>query len=91
MEFRKPFWVSIFLKNVPEKRQKIWRDLGIEPRAIDREIATVVHSTHVGCAADIDSLINLLLRTSMADRWQGSMIGTRFSDILFGTPMPVET
>lgn len=91
MEFGKPFGVSIFLKNAPEKRQEIWRDLGIEPRAIDREIATVMHSTHVGCAADIDSLINLSLRTSMADGWQGSMIGTRFSDILFGTPMPVET
>ncbi|MGL5642819.1 MAG: anaerobic carbon-monoxide dehydrogenase catalytic subunit, partial [Paraclostridium sp.] len=35
---------------------------------------------------DIDSLINLSLRTSFADGWGGSMIGTIFSDILFGTP-----
>lgn len=91
MEFGKPYGKSIFLKNAPAKRQEIWKNLGIEPRAIDREIATVMHSTHIGCAADIDSLINLSLRTSMADGWQGSMIGTKFSDIMFGTPTPQET
>ena len=31
------------------------------------------------------------LRTSLADGWAGSMIGTRFSDILFGTPTVRET
>jgi anaerobic carbon-monoxide dehydrogenase catalytic subunit len=91
MEFGKPYGVSVFLKNAPVKRQEIWRKIGIEPRAIDREIATVMHSTHIGCSADIDSLINLSLRTSMADGWQGSMIGTQFSDIMFGTPTPRET
>ncbi|MCR8747007.1 anaerobic carbon-monoxide dehydrogenase catalytic subunit [Romboutsia lituseburensis] len=91
MEFGKPHGVSIFLKNAPKVRQEIWKNIGIEPRAIDREIATVMHSTHVGCSADIDSLINLSLRTSMADGWQGSMIGTRFSDIMFGTPVPTQT
>ena len=73
------------------KDKKVWRKNDIEPRAIDREIATVMHSTHIGCSADIDSLINLSLRTSMADGWQGSMIGTQFSDIMFGTPTPQET
>lgn len=91
MEFGKPYGISIFLKNAPSKRQEIWKELGIEPRAIDREIATVMHSTHIGCCADIDSLINLSLRTSMADGWQGSMIGTKFSDIMFGTPTPQQT
>ena len=91
MEFGKPRGVSIFLKNAPAKRQEVWRKNDIEPRAIDREIATVMHSTHIGCSADIDSLINLSLRTSMADGWQGSMIGTQFSDIMFGTPTPQET
>lgn len=91
MEFGKPHGVSIFLKNAPKVRQEVWKTIGIEPRAIDREIATVMHSTHIGCSADIDSLINLSLRTSMADGWQGSMIGTRFSDIMFGTPMPTQT
>ena len=91
MEFGKPRGVSIFLKNAPAKRQEVWRKNDIQPRAIDREIATVMHSTHIGCSADIDSLINLSLRTSMADGWQGSMIGTQFSDIMFGTPTPQET
>ena len=46
---------------------------------------------HIGCTADIDSLIHMSLRTSLADGWAGSMIGTRFSDILFGTPTVRET
>ena len=75
-----------FLKSAPKQRQEIWKRFGIEPRAIDREIATIMHSTHMGCTADIDSLIHMSMRTSLADGWGGSMIGTIFSDILFGTP-----
>ena len=91
MEFGKPHGVSRFLKNAPKQRQQVWKDYDIEPRAIDREIATIMHSTHIGCTADIDSLIHMSLRTSMADGWAGSMIGTRFSDIMFGTPTPRQT
>ncbi|RDY24139.1 anaerobic carbon-monoxide dehydrogenase catalytic subunit [Romboutsia maritimum] len=91
MEFGKPFGVSRFLKSAPVQRQQVWKDANIEPRAIDREIATIMHSTHVGCTADIDSLIHLSLRTSLSDGWCGSMMGTRLSDILFGTPTPRET
>ena len=91
MEFGKPHGVSRFLKNAPEQRQKVWKDYDIEPRAIDREIATIMHSTHIGCTADIDSLIHMSLRTGMADGWGGSMIGTRFSDIIFGTPTVRQT
>ena len=91
MEFGKPYGVGKFLKNAPKQRQKVWKELGIEPRAIDREIATIMHSTHIGCTADIDSLINMSLRTALADGWAGSMIGTQFSDILFGTPTVRDT
>ncbi len=91
MEFGKPHGVSRFLKNAPKQRQQVWKDYEIEPRAIDREIATIMHSTHIGCTSDLDSLIHMSLRTSMADGWAGSMIGTRFSDILFGTPIPRQT
>ncbi len=91
MEFGKPYGVSRLIKNAPKQRQQVWKDYEIEPRAIDREIATIMHSTHIGCTADIDSLIHMSLRTSMADGWAGSMIGTRFSDILFGTPVPRQT
>jgi carbon-monoxide dehydrogenase catalytic subunit len=91
MEFGKPHGVSRFLKNAPEQRQEVWKKYAIEPRAIDREIATIMHSTHIGCTADIDSLIHMSLRTGMADGWGGSMIGTRFSDIIFGTPTVRQT
>ena len=91
MEFGKPFGVLRFLTNAPQKRQEIWGKYGYEPRAIDREIATVMHSTHVGCAADCESIIDIGIRCSMADGWQGSMIGTQFSDIMFGSPKPVRT
>lgn len=91
MEFGKPFGVSKLLKIAPKVRQELWHKLGIEPRAIDREVATVLHSTHVGCTSDLDSLINMAMRCSMADGWAGSMIGTMLSDVLFGTPKPVHT
>ncbi|WP_270942045.1 anaerobic carbon-monoxide dehydrogenase catalytic subunit [Romboutsia lituseburensis] len=91
MEFGKPHGVSRFLKYAPKQRQEVWKQYAIEPRAIDREIATIMHSTHIGCTADIDSLIHLSLRTSLADGWCGSMMGTRLSDILFGTPTPRRT
>ena len=91
MEFGKPHGTLRFLKNAPKQRQEVWKQYAIEPRAIDREIATIMHSTHIGCTADIDSLIHMSLRTGMADGWGGSMIGTRFSDILFGTPTVRQT
>lgn len=86
MEFGKPHGTLRFLSHAPYQRQDLWKKHNIEPRSIDREIVTIMHSTHMGCTADIDSLINLSLRTSLADGWGGSMIGTIFSDILFGTP-----
>ncbi|MGL6106715.1 anaerobic carbon-monoxide dehydrogenase catalytic subunit [Romboutsia sp.] len=91
MEFGKPHGTLKFLKNAPAPRQQIWKDYKIEPRAIDREIATIMHSTHIGCTGDIDSLIHMCLRTGMADGWGGSMIGTRISDIVFGTPTVRQT
>ena len=71
MEFGKPFGVSKLLKRAPKVRQELWHKLGIEPRAIDREIATVMHSTHIGCTSDLDSLIHMAMRCSMADGWAG--------------------
>ena len=31
------------------------------------------------------------LRSGLSDGWGGSMMGTEFSDVLFGTPKPIET
>lgn len=74
-----------------EERQKVWSDLDIMPRAVDREVVTAMHMTHMGCTADAEALVMQSLRTGLADGWGGSMAGTEMSDILYGTPMPKET
>ncbi|MDO9492179.1 anaerobic carbon-monoxide dehydrogenase catalytic subunit [Acetobacterium sp.] len=85
-EFGKPFGTLRFLKRAPQARQDIWAREKIEPRAIDQEVVTLMHSTHMGCAADYESIFRRGMRTGMSDGWGGSMIGTEFSDILYGTP-----
>lgn len=85
-EFGKPFGTQRFLSRAPEPRQKLWKEKGFEPRAIDREVVTLMHSTHIGCMGDADAILEMSMKTSMADGWGGSMIGTELSDIMFGTP-----
>ena len=91
MEYGKPFGTLRFLSRATEERQKVWNDLGIAPRAVDREIATAMHMTHMGNTADAEALVMQSMRTGMADGWGGSMMGTEFTDILFGTPGVHET
>ena len=91
MEYGKPFGVQRFLKRAPESRQKIWEDQGIEPRAIDREVSQSMHMTHMGCSSLPEALVRQSLRAGLSDGWGGSMMGTEFSDVLFGTPKPVDT
>ena len=74
-----------------QERQDKWNELGILPRAVDREVVTAMHMTHMGCTADPEALVKQALRTGLADGWGGSMAGTEFTDILYGTPMPKET
>ena len=75
-----------FIKRVPEKRRKLWAKLGITPRGVDREIAEMMHRTHMGCDNDAPNTMLHAARTCLADGWAGSMIATEVSDILFGTP-----
>ena len=91
LEYGKPFGVQRFLKRAPEHTQKLWHDAGIEPRAIDREVSTAMHMTHMGCSSLAEALIRQSLRCGLSDGWGGSMMGTEFSDVLFGTPKPVDT
>ncbi len=77
-----------FVKRVPEKRQEIWKKFNVIPRGIDREIAEMMHRTHMGCDNDAVSTLLHSARTALADGWGGSMIGTELSDIIFGTPTP---
>ncbi|HEX9114927.1 MAG TPA: anaerobic carbon-monoxide dehydrogenase catalytic subunit [Anaerolineae bacterium] len=77
-----------YLGTAPQKRQKIWKDLGIAPRGIDREVVEVLHRTHMGDDQDPEHILLSAARTALSDGWGGSMWGTDFSDILFGTPSP---
>lgn len=77
-----------FLCRVPEKRKAIWARLGMTPRGVDREIAEMMHRTHMGCDNDAPNTMIHAARTALADGWGGSMIGTELSDVIFGTPTP---
>ncbi|MFW9947519.1 MAG: anaerobic carbon-monoxide dehydrogenase catalytic subunit [Candidatus Odinarchaeota archaeon] len=80
-----------FAERVPEKRKDLWKNLGIWPRSIDREIVEIMHRTHIGVGAESASLLLHGLRASLSDGWGGSMLATEFSDILWGTPKPKES
>ncbi|MFH0942379.1 MAG: anaerobic carbon-monoxide dehydrogenase catalytic subunit [Chloroflexota bacterium] len=88
-QYRQQEGELVFLKRAPLKRQEIWRREGIAPRGIDREVVELMHRTHMGVDQDYQSLLQQGARTSLADGWGGSMIGTEIQDILFGTPTPV--
>jgi carbon-monoxide dehydrogenase catalytic subunit len=73
----------------PAKRVSRWKDAGIVPRGIDREIVEIMHRTHMGVDTDYRNLIQQGMRCALSDGWGGSMIATELQDILFGTPTPI--
>jgi carbon-monoxide dehydrogenase catalytic subunit len=79
----------VVVNQAPENRQKIWREQGVVPRGIDREVVEALHRTHIGDDQDPEHILNHAIRVSLADGWGGSMIATDVSDILFGTPAPI--
>ncbi len=91
LEYGKPFGTQRFLKRAEAHTQELWHNAGIEPRAIDREVSQSLHMTHMGCSSDPEALIRQSLRAGLSDGWGGSMMGTEFSDVMFGTPKPVDT
>jgi carbon-monoxide dehydrogenase catalytic subunit len=78
-----------YIRRAPEKRQALWRELGIEPRGIDREVVETLHRTHIGNDQDAEHILDHGMRTALADGWGGSMLSTDITDILFGTPVPL--
>ena len=84
MEYGKPFGYQVFTKRAPEHTQEIWDREEIRPRAIDREVSCALHMTHMGCSSKPEALIRQSLRAGLSDGWGGSMMGTEFSDVLFG-------
>ena len=73
----------------PEARIERWREAGIMPRGIDREIVEIMHRTHIGVDADYENLMKQGLRACLSDGWGGSMLATDLQDILFGGPKPI--
>jgi carbon-monoxide dehydrogenase catalytic subunit len=88
-EFGKQEGEILFCKRAPLKRQEIWREQGVMPRGIDREIVEIMHRTHIGVDQEYQNLLTQGVRASIADGWGGSMIATELQDILFGTPAPI--
>ena len=91
LEYGFPFGEQKFAQRAPEHTKKLWREAEIMPRAIDREIATALHMTHMGNSSLAEALIRQSLRAGLSDGWGGSMMGTEFSDVMFGTPRPIDT
>ncbi|MFH1560746.1 MAG: anaerobic carbon-monoxide dehydrogenase catalytic subunit [Chloroflexota bacterium] len=77
-----------YASRAPERRQELWRRLGLVPRGIDREIVETLHRTGMGTDQDPEHILHQTLRASLGDGWGGSMLGTDITDILFGTPKP---
>jgi len=73
----------------PKKRQELWKEHGVTPRGIDREVVEALHRTHIGDDQDPNNILKQGIRTALSDGWGGSMIATDVSDILFGTPAPL--
>ena len=91
LEYGKPFGTQRFCDRAPEHTQKLWEAADITPRAIDREVSQSMHMTHMGCSSLAEALIRQALRAGLSDGWGGSMMGTEFSDVMFGTPRPIDT
>lgn len=79
-----------FAQRVPEKTLEQWRKHGIVPRGAMREIMEMMHRTTMGVDQHYENITRQASRTALSDGWGGSMVSTEISDILFGTPAPVE-
>jgi len=78
-----------FLKRAPLKRQKIWKDLGVEPRGVDREVVEIMHRSTMGVDQHYENLMMQGTRCALGDGWGGSMLATDLQDIMFRTPVPL--
>jgi len=91
LEYGKPFGTQKFAERPPQHTKDLWEAAEITPRATDREVSQSMHMTHMGCSSLAEALIRQSLRAGLSDGWGGSMMGTEFSDVMFGTPKPIDT
>ena len=83
-----------FLKTLelaPQKRQGIWNARGVKPNGIDRTVVEAMHRTTMGVDHDYKNLLMHAIRTALADGWGGARVASIVSDILFGSPKPVNS
>ena len=80
-----------YLKRAPRPLYEKWKENGVLPRNIDREIVEIMHRTHIGVDQDYKNLIKQGTRAAIADGWGGSMLATDLQDVLFGTPYPLQS
>lgn len=71
-EFGRQEGELLFLRRAPLKRQELWRQLGVAPRGIDREVVECMHRTHMGVDQDYKNLLNQGARTALSDGWGGA-------------------
>ncbi|WP_163338412.1 anaerobic carbon-monoxide dehydrogenase catalytic subunit [Desulfopila sp. IMCC35008] len=90
-EFGKVGGTLSYLKRAPQPLQDKWKEQGVEPRAIDREVVEIMHRTHMGVDQDYKNLMKQGTRASLADGWGGAMIGTDLQDVMFGSPSPLQS
>ncbi|MCI8465499.1 MAG: anaerobic carbon-monoxide dehydrogenase catalytic subunit [Lachnospiraceae bacterium] len=91
MEYGKPFGFQKFLDRMPVSQKELLVENELAPRAIDREVSSSLHMSHMGCSSKAEALVKQSIRCGLGDGWGGSMMGTEFSDVLFGTPKPIDT
>jgi len=76
----------VFTARAPADQRRRWREAGVMPRGVDREIVEIMHRTHIGVDNDPVNLILQGVRAALGDGWGGSMIATDLSDVLFRAP-----
>src|SRR5512137_3014648 len=54
-----------YLSVAPPKRQAIWKEQGVAPRGIDREVVEVLHRTHMGDDQDASHILTAAMRTAL--------------------------
>jgi len=76
----------VFTRKAPEDQRRRWRETGVMPRGVDREVVEIMHRTHIGVDNDHVNIMLQGIRAALADGWGGSMIATELSDVLFRAP-----
>ncbi len=79
------------LSQAPLRRQALWKKNNVEPHGIDHSVVELMHRTHMGVDHSFSHVEYGSLTAAIADGWGGSMMATAVSDILFGTPQPLES